>query len=189
MSSMGHPLDLTFEITNNLSPSLCKDIIERFEKDERKQHGHTGNGFTPDMKNSIDLLINRFTEWDDVVKVLDEKLLENLKTYQDFLFDKTPNKYMVLDTWHTGYQIQKSGFYRWHHDSSIKFGRERILTFIWYLNTIEEGGHTGFLHKSVKPETGKFLFFPATWDYIHCGFDANNKYIITGWMWRAYPSD
>jgi len=181
-------MDFVFERKNNLSPEFCDKIIKRFEKDNRCTPGHTGGGFHPNMKNSIDLYISRFEDWEDVCAVLNEKLGENLKEYQYFLDDKLPTKYGVIDTWCTGFQIQKSGYYRWHNDVRIEHGSERILTFIWYLNTIEEGGHTGFLHKTVKPETGKFVFFPATWDYIHCGFDAKDKYIITGWMWRAVES-
>jgi hypothetical protein len=177
-------MDLAMELRENLNNDFCKKIIERFEKDDRKHRGETGGGFNPEMKNSLDLQFSRFVEWDDVSKELDEKLKENLHAYQEFLNERFPNFYRITDTWHSGYQMQKSGYYRWHHDSRIEYGRERILTFIWYMNTIEEGGQTGFHYKSVKPETGKFVFFPSTWDYVHCGFDATDKYIITGWMWR-----
>jgi hypothetical protein len=179
-------MDLTFEIDNNLPADLCQNIIERFEKDGRKMNGHTAGGYNPTFKSSIDLQLSRLPEWEDVYAILNEKMKENMKAYQKFLNGRLPMHYNMMDLWHSGYQIQKSGFYKWHHDERIEFGRERVITFIWYLNTIENGGHTGFLHKSVKPETGKFVFFPATWDYIHCGFEASNKYIVTGWLWRDY---
>lgn len=179
-------MDLTFELKNNLSSKLCSDIIERFEFDDRKQPGATSGGIKPEMKNSLDLMISNLVEWEDVVRVLDDTLKRNMLRYQEFLYQVLPNGYNIMDTLHSSYQIQKSGYYRWHHDAKIEYGRERILTFIWYLNTIEEGGETGFLYKKIKPETGKFVFFPATWDYVHCGFDAQNKYIITGWMWRNF---
>lgn len=177
-------MDLVFEKRNNLPPELCAQIIQRFESDDRKFPGSTAGGFNTDMKNSLDLMISNLTEWEDIVRILDDKLKRNMTIYQEFLYSKLPNGYNILDTWHSSYQIQKSGHYRWHHDSKIEYGRERVLTFIWYLNTIENGGETGFIFKNVKPETGKFVFFPSTWDYVHCGFDAKDKYIITGWMWK-----
>lgn len=178
-------VEFVYEIHDNLSPELCQQIIQRFENDPRAGPGQTGGGYKPDMKSSIDLCISRFQEWEDICAILTEKLRENTKKYQYYLDDHLPYKLGIHDSQPTGFQIQKSGFYRWHNDARVEYGRERVLTFIWYLNTVEEGGHTGFLHKSVKPELGKFVFFPATWDYVHCGFEAKDKYIITGWTWRA----
>ncbi len=177
-------MDLVYEMKNNLPSELCSNIIERFEIDDRKQPGATNGGVNPQMKNSLDLMISNLPEWEDVVHLLDDRLKRNMMEYQEFLYDVLPNQFNILDTWHSSYQIQKSGYYRWHHDHITEYGRDRILTFIWYLNTIEEGGETGFVYKKIKPETGKFIFFPSTWDYVHCGFDAHNKYIITGWMWK-----
>lgn len=176
-------VDLTFIEPSNISTDLCQQIIDKFESDTRKHQGATGGGVNIDMKDSQDLIISRFLDWEEIVGQLDILLNENMIKYQKLLNEITPNRFNIMNTWHTGYQIQKSGHYKWHHDSRVEYGRQRILTFIWYLNTIDDGGETGFLHKKVKPETGKFVFFPATWDYIHCGFPAVNKYIITGWMW------
>ena len=177
-------MDFTFEIKNNISSSLCKEIIERFENDPHKMPGRTGGGYNPEMKSSTDLYISRFPEWEDINKLLSDKIQENLVKYQSFLQEKFPKYINLLDCWNTGFQIQKSGYYRWHQDGCIEYGQERMLTFIWYLNTVEKGGETGLGFKNVKPEEGKFLFFPSTWDYVHCGFDASDKYIITGWLWR-----
>jgi hypothetical protein len=177
-------MDLAFELPNNLSPEFCQELITKFEADQRKQPGHTGSGHNPQMKMSIDLMFSRHPEWNEISKILDEKLLQGMAEYDKFLKMKLPNGYSIGDTWHSGYQLQKSGYYRWHNDERIEHGRQRIVTFIWYLNTIEQGGHTGFLYKSVKPEVGKLVIFPSSWDYVHCGFDAKDKYIVTGWLWR-----
>ena len=63
----------------------------------------------------------------------------------------------------------------------------RIITFLWYLNTVEEGGETEFFNGriSIKPEKGKLLLFPSTWTYIHRGNMpiSNDKYILTGWIY------
>ena len=61
-----------------------------------------------------------------------------------------------------------------------------LLTFLFYLNTLEEGGHTEFWgNYKIKPETGKLLLFPASWTFPHCGKTpiSDNKYIITGWIY------
>jgi Rps23 Pro-64 3,4-dihydroxylase Tpa1-like proline 4-hydroxylase len=82
-------------------------------------------------------------------------------------------------------KIQKSGKYEWHSDACNQTKEERVLTFIWYLNTKDQDGETDFLYKKIKPHTGKLVIFPATWDYIHRGCPTENKYIITGWIYRS----
>jgi len=61
----------------------------------------------------------------------------------------------------------------------------RIITYLWYLNDVEEGGETLFHNFKIKPKTGSLLLFPATWTYKHSGAMpiSNDKYIITGWVW------
>jgi hypothetical protein len=65
------------------------------------------------------------------------------------------------------------------------------LTYIWYLNDVNEGGETIIWdnHK-IKPTTGKLLLFPATWTYPHSGLMpiSNDKYIITGWIYQLFDS-
>ena len=176
-------MDFIFEKKNDLTPELCQSMIQRFEADPGKQPGRTGGGIVPEIKQSLDLVFTRLPAWEDICRTLDAKLKENIIEYIKFLMTRCP---IIPDNmenvWHCGYQLQKSGYYRWHHDSMVEHGRVRVLTFIWYLNDIEQGGHTGFTYKTVKPECGKFVMFPATWDYVHCGFDAKDKYIVTGWL-------
>ena len=62
----------------------------------------------------------------------------------------------------------------------------RHLVWMTYLNDIEEGGGTDFLHQdyTVKPKKGKTVIWPSDWTYTHKGQVAPNedKYIITGWF-------
>jgi hypothetical protein len=180
-------MDLVFEINNNLSVDVCREIIGKFENDNRVTDGHTGGGFNPDMKKSKDLVVSRYKDWNNINEFLVDKLNENLGKYVEFIKDKFPPDMLTVDfsgIKPCGLQIQKSGHYGWHVDEMVEHHRVRVVTFIWYLNTIEEGGETGFHYRKVKPEAGKFVMFPATWDYPHCGFPATDKYIITGWLWK-----
>ena len=59
------------------------------------------------------------------------------------------HEYEYYDTGNIMIQIQRyepdSG-YRWHHDDNVVQSQEqRSMTFIWYLNTIEEDGYTEFV--------------------------------------------
>ena len=38
--------------------------------------------------------------------------------------------------------VKNHGKYIYHNDFTINNGNPRVITFLWYLNTIEEGGET-----------------------------------------------
>ena len=92
---------------------------------------------------------------------------------------------------YTQIKIQKTlptqGYHRWHLEHSKGFECEpRALAFTVYLNDIEEGGETEFLHfsKRVKPKTGRIVIWPAGFPYVHRGNPplSGVKYILTSWM-------
>ena len=61
-----------------------------------------------------------------------------------------------------------------------------MFTYLWYLNTVIEGGETVFWDSyKIKPEAGKIVLFPACWTFPHTGKMpiSNDKYIITGWIY------
>jgi Rps23 Pro-64 3,4-dihydroxylase Tpa1-like proline 4-hydroxylase len=184
--------DFILEIPESLSSDKCKEIIERFEKDDRRYKGITGN-LNPNIpvKKSLDLNISCHSDWKDIDKYLYDKLSEGLNKYDTHLKTRIGNySFIFHKTNDTGYQIQRTGageYYSWHEDSHIEKGR--IITFIWYLNTLDpvvDGGGTIFHGgKMIKPEEGKLLLFPATWTYLHAGLPyvgTDYKYICTGWI-------
>ena len=92
---------------------------------------------------------------------------------------------------HTNYafKIQKTkiggGYHVWHYESGNREHSNRLLTWILYLNDVQEGGETEFLyqHMRVKPEQGTLVIWPAAFTHTHRGNPplSNEKYIVTGW--------
>jgi hypothetical protein len=88
-------------------------------------------------------------------------------------------------------KIQKTcptqGYHIWHceHDASFECCN-RILSWILYLNDVDEGGETEFLYQSlrIKPKMGTFILFPAHFTHTHRGNPplSGSKYIATGWI-------
>ena len=82
------------------------------------------------------------------------------------------------------------GKYIKHNDFAIKWDEKkyRVVTFLWYLNDVTEGGETEFWgsHK-IKPEAGKLILFPACWSFPHSGLMpiSHDKYILTGWLYLS----
>jgi hypothetical protein len=88
-------------------------------------------------------------------------------------------------------KIQKTcptqGYHIWHCEHDANFDcNNRILSWILYLNDVEEGGETEFLYQSLrfKPKTGTFILFPAHFTHTHRGNPplSGVKYIATGWI-------
>ena len=91
----------------------------------------------------------------------------------------------------TELKIQKTlpteGYHVWHIEHGKGFSNEpRAFVFSIYLNDVEDGGETEFLHfsKRVKPKTGRIVIWPAGFPYVHRGNSplSGEKYILTSWM-------
>ena len=68
----------------------------------------------------------------------------------------------------------------------------RFLAFFVYLNDVDEGGETVFLSINkpgtyipikIKPEVGRLLMFPPTWQYYHAGLKpvSGKKYLLSSY--------
>ena len=184
--------DQILVVKNHLTDEYCDYLIEKFERDDKKRVGRIGRGVDLSMKRSIDLCLSDMSDWDTDDEYMCKLIGEIAQEWHDIyagpfsMIDYSSN---FADT---GYQIQKTSpgeFYKWHHDFCVIDGNPRILTFIWYLNTIEDksGGYTEFIDGTkIQPEKGKLVVFPATWTYLHRGFPpaegSPDKYICTGWL-------
>ena len=103
--------------------------------------------------------------------------------------------YSVNEFIYTTLKIQKTlpteGYHVWHieHTSGFDYSN-RVMSFIIYLNDVEDGGETEFLHQSmrVKPKKNRIVIFPATFPYVHRGNPPlkGEKYILTSWMLVPY---
>lgn len=186
---------LIYENENSLSHELCRDIIELFEndKDNGKYQGVTGSGLNKNVKDTTDLVITNFPSWDNVTLCLKKELQKNIVEYIKRLNNKINNP--VIHDQHlatSAMQMQKynknEGKYIYHNDALIEKERTRVITFIWYLNDVTDGGETEiWKYLKIKPTTGKLLLFPSCWTFPHRGNMpiSSDKYIITGWLWST----
>ena len=92
---------------------------------------------------------------------------------------------------YTNLKIQKTlpteGYHVWHIEHGQGYHNEaRAFVFSVYLNDVEEGGETEFLHfsKRVKPKRGRIVIWPAGFPYVHRGNSplSGEKYILTSWI-------
>jgi hypothetical protein len=87
-------------------------------------------------------------------------------------------------------KIQKTlpgqGYHQWHIEHMSNKYSNRILVYTIYLNDVNDGGETEFLHQSVRvqPKTGRIVIWPAGFPYVHRGNPPlkGEKYILTSWI-------
>ena len=179
---------------HDLEPDICKQVIDKFENEDRKKLGMFGNNITDtSIKTSIDYHIRYgITKWEPERKIFYDALHVDIQQYVAHLKSFLPEGKMSIskNITDSGYQIQRTdpgGFYTWHHDChACPSMGVRLFTYIWYLNDVKRGGYTEFASGiKVKPKQGRVLMFPATWDYIHRGYPPKDeiKYIVTGWVY------
>ena len=182
----------------------CKEIIDRFEASNSpdKRPGRTFEGIDTSVKDSLDLNFSNQEDWQDLDKYFKDLVSHLIHEYTrhiqtafasftSFKTGETRLYEVPLDDhiYDTGYQIQKTEAgkgYIWHHD----FDKERVLTYIVYLNDVVEGWTQFYNGDQVSPRAGRCVIFPATWTYYHQGYPPKNtKYLVTGWVHSNFPGD
>jgi len=101
-----------------------------------------------------------------------------IKTIDDFSYHIFQDKGYTIYKYHknTGFQNFEHNF-EWNHLGAA------IISFIFFLNTIEEDGEVEFINGvKISPKKGNLIFFPATWDIMYKHNISYNfdKYIIAG---------
>lgn len=194
--------DFILEEDYFFSPDECDQYIDAFGKLEeqglvsRRSDNHKANGKGVERHNIDDVNVNLAQQ-----NPISTKLAPGTDISEYFVnkffgcaYPVYTQKYSMLNTFssHGIYhvKIQKTipgqAYHTWHNETSTPWDGDRILTFICFLNDVEEGGETEFLYypRRVKPTKGKLILFPGFFTHTHRGNQPlkGEKYIITGWV-------
>ena len=140
--------------------------------------------------NTYDLLITNIFKplQEQMMIMLNKHITAYVEDFETGMFCHSVGEQFPMSQ--SGIKIQMTkpseGYHVWHCENSGLITKGRFLTWILYLNDIEEGGETELIHlsKRISPKTGRLVIFPAGWTHAHRGNPplSNNKYIATGWM-------
>ncbi len=177
------------ELEGVLLPSICQQIINKFEQDRNTYIGETGQGVKSDRKSSVDLDLKDDQGWKEINQILQDSLKKGIKQYIQVNRSFSALKKIRSE----GFKIHKyprnEGFFEWHVDNYNLSVSARVLSCVWYLNSLSEGGETEFMYqkRAVKPEEGKLLLFPPGFEYVHRGMPSNekDKYIVVTFVEHA----
>jgi hypothetical protein len=174
-----------------MNKKVCTDLINYFKNSPSQRVGrlvlkHGKIGINKKQKLSTDLFISPSNQGKEVIKY-NKELGEVLYKY------KKQYKYCSLHqaNWQIteGYNIQRykpgEGYFKLHYERTGPSTSLRHLTFMTYLNNVNDGGETEFIYQKlkVKPETGLTLIWGSDWNFTHRGITSKTetKYITTGW--------
>ena len=179
-----------------LCPDICDEIITLFESSPYKYNGLTLGGVQKKIKDTTDLVISKSHEWTDIYECLENELKYNIQKYKSLIHGKyADTSYNIINDkievtpFMVQRYIQNEGKYIYHDDFNIDYSKKlcRIVTYLFYLNDVIEGGETEFFGGEIKiiPKKGKLILFPSSWTFPHCGKMpiSSNKYIVTGWIY------
>jgi hypothetical protein len=189
--------DQLFGIFDDELPApTCRDIIRRFEADRRKVQGMVGDGkngggtVDPSIKATTEILLWTCRKgWEDVNELIVASLQRRLQQYLKPFAEAFPIGIYPEEPRITRYRVGE-GFNVWHSDN-IGRSPTRVITAIWYLNTVERGGETWYKwqDRAVEPVEGRLLLCPVGWPFIHRGNppESGPKYILITQLHQAAP--
>lgn len=178
-------VDLIWVREKSLEPEICKYLIDFFEKRTELHEEHTNDrkpnftqlNFTEVSKESDEIL--------GVHNHILKKIIELKKEYYDFIDDRCfPKKNAYEQIRIKRYLPNNNQAFDTHVDVIDHETSRRYISYLWYLNDVEEGGETIFKDIAISPETGKLVMFPPLWMYPHKGMEpiSNPKYILTSYL-------
>ena len=197
-----HSEDFILQIDNFLAEETCQSYIDMFhfmkghglvinrQKSEGvnksfKSDDSTGLFFTPEQVDAFNLNSDTNT----MVTATLEEMWSAYDVYEQNFMVNPVNAQLT----NPAIKIQKTepteGYHVWHAEKDANAGSKTInrhLAWAIYLNDIEDGGETEFIHQKLrtKPKAGRLVMWPAGFTHIHRGNPPlkSTKYILTGWI-------
>ena len=171
---------------DSLSPEVCQDIIDRFEKDPRRMVGKVSGNHGPETdlagKQTTELIIPN--DWENIIQALQQSLSVGLGKYQadvKFLAGSDHRDLHCEPLRIKKYDIGDQ--FSWHIDCNSSQNASRVLAAQWYFNDVAEGGATEFEDQdaAIPCKQGRLGFFPVAWTYRHRGAPPKSgpKYVCT----------
>lgn len=165
--------------------TLCESMIHHLHQ----QSNYVDSDFL--RRHEISLMNRQNQELLDQIKILTRNMYNQYKSdlggISGNLFQCNRLEYPVIAQYmpYSESSTKKEHFHDhadcWHFESG-----SRVVSVIYYLNDVEEGGETHFTHLnySVQPKKGRVLIFPSNFMFMHRANPpiSNPKYVCICWI-------
>ena len=171
---------------NVLTDRMCDNIINKFNN--CNAINNTSNKDSNFSFYTINTKLSDFNQWKEIDDTIC-KIIGNYSTIYSEHCTKTISSFTYYHFNDNGYTISKyyknTGFQNFKHDFEWNHLGAAIVSFIFFLNTIEdeEDGELEFINGvKITPKKGNLILYPASWDimYKHNISKNQDKYTITG---------
>ncbi len=182
---MDELLDLIHVHENVVDPSVCQFLIDTFENLSEK-HELVSQNKKPNF-TQFNLTENR--DLSEQISNVHNLFIQQTIGYRDKYYEFVDNR--VFPSQHAfeqfrikRYNVGGDEMFDTHVDVMDYSSARRFLSFLWYLNDVDDGGETVFKDITIKPKAGTLLIFPPLWMYPHRGNPpiSGPKYIMSTYL-------
>ena len=164
--------------------SICNELINYHKNSNNKLAGKTSNGVCNNEKISTDVALNEndniFYKYTYQFQLLLNKYIDDYPSCNMY------NPFGLVEKINIQHYKANEGYFSYHCERANFQTFNRHLTWITYLNDVNNAGETEFLHQKlkIKPKKGLTIIFPVDWTFTHRGVTSpsEEKYIATGWL-------
>lgn len=184
---------------NVVPPQMCERIIEHYHYVKQNGFAHsrqeTEGARSIDKDNETYSLANGLLFEDSIMTRTDLDFTEQFTQFFSMCWSEYTKKYPVLQTiGNVGFtgklKIQKTepgeGYHVWHCEQQDVLTSSRLALVMLYLNDVEEGGETEFLHQGVRvaPTVGTMVICPGGYTHTHRGNPPlkGTKFLMNTWL-------
>lgn len=188
-SQQGFPYVTVME--EALPAQFCIKLIEKFELNASKEQVLT-TGTMSMPRNFMEVNISQ--HWEREHEIFVNAVQQSWKMYMvanHIQFDvQWPRQFGYEQFRMKRYLPNEKDQFALHTDVGNYASARRFVSFLWYLNTVEEGGATQFGFENDKPLVtipavrSRLLMFPPLWTHPHWGCKTvkGPKYIVSGYL-------
>ena len=193
--------DYCVYIENQLPSKICDDLVDLFESvsdDNKRIFDVQGTSTETTFNNTL-----RFTQIDftknyhlneELHRTFCQYLIKSVRDYQTKVEDFciwAPRNWYFENLRIKRYISEDKGEMGTHVDVANDITEGRYLSFLWYLNDVNDGGETEFpgLDFKVKPKKGALLMFPPLWMFPHKAhlMNSGKKYLLNAYLHYPEP--
>ena len=183
--------DYCVYVENQLPSKICDDLVNLFEsipnksrteaKDNRPRFTQFNFSSKSNLNEELHTIICRY-----LVKAV-EHYRTKIKSFSEWAPENLYFEHIRIKR----YISEDKDEFDTHVDVGHSINEGRYLSFMWYLNDVNDGGATEFadLDFKVQPKKGDLLMFPPIWMFPHKGhlLNSGKKYLLSSYLHYPEP--